>query len=460
MTDGTRSNGGDRAQPEVDGGVLVSGRRVADVERVRRSRRADRVLPCLRRRPGPQPDLLLVRTVARGRPGGADPGGRRASRLPRSGLGRPPGSVSIRRPGVSHAIAITAGGELRKQSAREFARLSPSRACAPCSHGRPPCCSCCCSPRIAASRVRPHALDTAAAALLGTGEAHDGLAPDRTPLAIARRAAAGLAVVGATEPLELLGLTAHELTWWTALGQINGGELRGAVTTLGQLPPDRYPMAIGLLLWCSQRVGADLSARIRAMVTERLEAAKGMRQVGTAIAAAGLEGPMYDWLWSSAELDQMPADAVPFASPALDALRALARPGRGAAAGCAAAECQRLVDRRPDRPRGAARRGEHGRAHPRLTSIRAGPHRPGVAVATPTWPSCGSPTSGCVARCCARSRSPPPPATIRRSPRSSPSPAVARSTNGCRPTTARPRRAVRPTSSRSVRSSSAASSTR
>jgi hypothetical protein len=61
------------------------------------------------------------------------------------------------------------------------------------------------------------------------------------------------------------------------------------------------------------------------LVTTRLEASKGMRSVGSAVDAAGLDGAVYEWLWSDAALDTMPTDPVEFASSSLDALHALAR---------------------------------------------------------------------------------------------------------------------------------------
>src|SRR5690606_11551689 len=60
-------------------------------------------------------------------------------------------------------------------------------------------------------------------------------------------------------------------------------------------------------------------------------AARGLRHVGAAVDAAGLDGGIYDWLWSPAALDSMPVDEVPFESSALDALHALAGHERGRA---------------------------------------------------------------------------------------------------------------------------------
>lgn len=313
---------------DADGGVLVSGRRVSDVGSF-----ADLAVAV---------DFCLACGVAQdpspncsscGRPRAVAPveqltaGAIRVGYLGR-GPGAPPGVAVDRVPGQAHAVAFSVGGELRKQSPREFGRLSSVEGLRALQSRAAAVLLVLLQPPDRRFKGSPRALEIAATTLLGADGEPDA-APTESPLAIARRAAAGLAVVGATEPLSLLGFTEHEQTWWTAVGQINGGELRGAVNTLARLPADRYPMAIGLLLWCSQRVGADLSARVRALVTERLEANKGMRQVGAAIDAAGLESPMYDWLWSNAALEEMPQDAMPFESYALDALHALA--GHGSA---------------------------------------------------------------------------------------------------------------------------------
>ncbi len=327
MTDPTLNGATEGLDAHVAGGVLVSGRRVADVGMF-----ADLAVPV---------DFCLACGVAQepspncsscGRSRVVAPveqlttGAVRVGYLGR-GPGAPPGVAVDHAPGLTHAVAFSVGGELHKQSPREFGRLSNVEGLRALQSRAAAVLLVLLQPPDRRFKGSPQALETAAATMLGSSGVAEGATPAAAPLAVARRAAAGLAVVGATEPLSLLGFTEHELTWWTALGQINGGELRGAVNTLGALPADRYPMAIGLLLWCSQRVGADLSGRVRALVTERLEASKGMRQVGAAIDAAGLGGPMYEWLWSHAALEEMPDDAMPFESYALDALRALAGHG-------------------------------------------------------------------------------------------------------------------------------------
>jgi tetratricopeptide (TPR) repeat protein len=327
------------------GGVLVSGRRVGDVGGF-----ADLALPvgfCLACgvAQDPSPNCSSC-----GRSRAVAPvehltaGAVRVGYLGR-GPGAPPGVAVDHVPGGAQPTAITVAGHVRKQSAREFGRLSTVDGLRPLQSRAAAVLLVLLQPPDRRFKGSPDALDAAADLMLGTTREHDEAHPNETPLAIARRAAAGLAIVGVTEPLPLLGLTPHELAWWTALAHINGGELRGAVTTLGQLPPDRYPAAVGLLLWCSRRVGADLAARVRMLVAERLEAGKGMRQVGAAIDAAGLDGPIYDWLWSPAALDAMPVDDVPFASSALDALHALAgHGGSGSTVSLPAGASDALID--------------------------------------------------------------------------------------------------------------------
>lgn len=313
--------------PVADGGVLVSGRRVGDLGGF-----ADLAQPvefCLACGVPQEPS---TNCSSCGRPRAVAPvehltsGAIRVGYLGR-GPGAPPGVAVDQVPGSGQAMAVSVAGNVRKQSAREFGRLSTVDGLRPLQSRAAAVLLVLLQPPDRRFKGSPDALEAAADLVLGTAVTADDAHPNDTPLAIARRAAAGLAVVGVTEPLPLLGLTTTELAWWTSLAHINGGELRGAVSSLAQLPPDRYPLAIGLLLWCSRRVGADLGGRVRMLVTERLEASKGLRQVGAAIDAARLDGAIYDWLWSPAALDAMPVDDVPFVSSALDALRALAGHG-------------------------------------------------------------------------------------------------------------------------------------
>lgn len=306
---------------EGGGGVLVSGRRTAEISGVPDLARVTTFCLACGVPQEPSPNCSSC-----GRPRAVAPPESLTAGAVRVGyLGRspsaPPGVAVDLTPGSTSPIAITSAGELRKLSTREFHRLSTVEGLRPLQSRAAAVLLVLHQPPDRRFKGSTQALEGAASLVLGVDDDH---VHDPGPLAIARRAAAGLAALGVTEPLMSLGFTDDELTWWTALGHLNGGELREAVTTLARLPPGRYPLAVGLLLWCSRRVGADLGGRVRALVTERLEAGRTMRQVGAAVDAAGLQGPVYDWLWSAASLATMPHDPPEFESAALDTLRVLA----------------------------------------------------------------------------------------------------------------------------------------
>ena len=277
MTEATRNGATEGRDADVAGGVLVSGRRVADVGMF-----ADLAVPvafCLAcgvaQEPSPNCSSCgrsrVVAPVEQ-----LTTGAVRVGYLGR-GPGAPPGVAVDHAPGLAHSIAFSVGGELHKQSPREFARLSNVEGLRALQSRAAAVLLVLLQPPDRRFKGSPQALEAAAATMLGSSSVAEGAAPELAPLAVARRAAAGLAVVGATEPLSLLGFTAHELTWWTALGQINGGELRGAVNTLaatagGSLPDGDRPPAVVLAARRRRPVGPRARARDRTVGGEQGDA--------------------------------------------------------------------------------------------------------------------------------------------------------------------------------------------
>jgi len=189
MTDATLTGATEGLDADVAGGVLVSGRRVRDVGVF-----ADLAVPvgfCLACGVAQEPS---PNCSSCGRPRAVAPVEQLTTGAVRVGyLGRgpsaPPGVAVDHAPGLAHAVAFTVGGEIRKQSAREFGRLSSVEGLRALQSRAAAVLLALLQPPDRRFKGSPQALESAASAMLGSSGADD-VAPTATPLAIARRAAA------------------------------------------------------------------------------------------------------------------------------------------------------------------------------------------------------------------------------------------------------------------------------
>jgi hypothetical protein len=139
----------------------------------------------------------------------------------------------------------------------------------------------------------------------------------------ARRVAADLAAAGCVGPVSELPLTDAERHWWSALAHIRIQQFDAAVEHLTALPPDAYPDAVGLLVWCTNAPLAAVRQRARAAVERRLQLAGDGSALAAAASATGHRTAAIAWLIEPdppAAIVDLRTDVV---SPAFELLRAL-----------------------------------------------------------------------------------------------------------------------------------------
>src|SRR5688500_12039035 len=173
----------DAVEAGADGGVLVSGRRVGDVGGF-----ADLAQPV---------DFCLACGVAQGPSPNCSSCGRSRAVAPVEhlsagavrvgylgrGPGAPPGVAVDHVPGGSQPTAISVGGQVRKQSAREFGRLSAVDGLRPLQSRAAAVLLVLQQPPDRRFKGSPDALDAAADLMLGTAREPDDAHRNATPVA-------------------------------------------------------------------------------------------------------------------------------------------------------------------------------------------------------------------------------------------------------------------------------------